>query len=124
MGAWGSAHRIADCQSTLLDAVGEDLAASPVNLSQGDAKEGRQETHSIFLLQGHEEQGCVGNYTLNVLLFILKAKCKPSIVSLGIVLSKDTEGLHRSYPFADQLPQPLLLPLGAPDEAAQVPLPS
>ncbi len=124
MDAWSSVHRIADCQSTLLDAVGEELVISPVDLSRGDAKEGGQETRSNFLLQGHKEQGCVDGYTLNVLPFVLKAKCKPSVGSLGIALGKDTEGLHRTYPFADQLPQPLLLPLGAPDEAAQVPLPS
>ncbi len=54
----------------------------------------------------------------------MKAKRKPGVGSLGIALSKDTESLHRTYPHADQLPQPLLLPLGTPDEAAQLPLPS
>ncbi len=61
---------------------------------------------------------------LDVLPFILKAERKPGVESLGIALGKDTEGLHRTYPFADPLPQPLLLPLGAPNEATQVPLPS
>ncbi len=104
MGAWGSVHRIADCQSTLLDAVGEELAVSLAKISQGDVKEGRQETCLNFLLQGRKEQYCVGNYMLDVLPFILKAKRKPGVGSLGIALGKDTEGLHRSYPFADQLP--------------------
>jgi hypothetical protein len=122
--AWGSVHRIANCQSTLLDAMGEELAVSPINLSQGDAKEGGQETHPNFHLQGRKERSCVGDHTLDVLPFILEAKRKPGEGSLGIVLGKDTEGLHHTHPFADQLPQPLLLPLGTPNEAAQVPLPS
>jgi hypothetical protein len=122
--AWGSVHRIADCQSTLLDAMGEELAVSSINLSRWDAKEGGQETHPNFHLHGCKEWGCVGDHTLNVLPFILKAKRKPGVGSLGIALGKDTEELHHTHPFADQLPQPLLLSLGAPDEAAQVPLPS
>jgi hypothetical protein len=54
----------------------------------------------------------------------LKVKRKPGVGSLGIALGKDTEGLHHTHPFADQLPQSLLLPLGAANEAAQVQLPS
>jgi hypothetical protein len=84
--AWGSVHRIADCQSTVLEIVGEELAVSPVNLSQGDAKEGGQETRPNFLLQGRKERGCVGDYMLDVLLFIFQAKCKPGVGSLGIAL--------------------------------------
>ncbi len=78
----------------------------------------------ILCLEGCKERGSVDDHSLDVLPFILKAKSKPSIGSLGVALSNDAEGLHRSYPFADQLPQPLLLPLGAPNEVAQVPLPS
>jgi hypothetical protein len=104
--------------------MGEELAVSFVNLSQWDAKEGGQETCPNFHLHEHKDWGCVGNHTLDVLPFILKAKRKPGIGSLGIALGEDTEGLHRTHPFADQLPQPLLLPLGASDEAAQLPLPS
>ncbi len=68
MDAWGSVNQIADCQLTLLDAVAEELAVSPVNLSQGDAKEGGQETCSNFFLQGHKEWGCVCGYLLNVFI--------------------------------------------------------
>jgi hypothetical protein len=101
--AWGSVHQIADCQIALLDAMGDELAVSPVDLSQGENKESRQETCPIFLLQGHKEWGCVSNHMLDVLPFILKAKHKPGIGSLGIVFGKDTEGLHRTHPIADQL---------------------
>jgi hypothetical protein len=86
-GRLGSVHQITDYQSTLLDAVGEELVVSPVNLSREDAKEGRQETCLNFLLQGRKECGCVSNYTLNVLPFILKAKHKPGVGSLGIALA-------------------------------------
>jgi hypothetical protein len=38
---WGSVHRIADGQSSLLDAMGEELAVITFNISQQDTKEGR-----------------------------------------------------------------------------------
>ncbi len=53
-----------------------------------------------------------------------EGKSKPSVGSLGVALNDDAEGLHRIHPLADQLPKPLLLHLGAPDEATQVPLSS
>ncbi len=121
---WGRIHRVADCQSTLLDAMGEELAVFPAKLRRGNTKEGREETHLNFPLQGLKEGPSVSDHTLDVLPFNLKAERKFSIGGLGIALGNDTECLHGAYPFANQFPKPLLLPLGAPNEAAQVPLPS
>ncbi len=49
---WGSVHRVADCQPPQLDAVSEELAVLPINLDQGDTKEGREEVRACHLLQG------------------------------------------------------------------------
>jgi hypothetical protein len=118
---WCSVHRIADCQSPLLHALGEELAVTPIDLCWGDTKEGWEETHPNFPLQWLEEWAHVGNYMLDVLPFILKAKRESGIGSLGIAFGNDTECLHRTYPFANHFPQPLLLLPGAPGEATQVP---
>jgi hypothetical protein len=97
----GRIHRVADCQSTLLDTMGEELAVFPVDLCRGDTKEGRKETHSNFPLQGLKEGASVSDHTLDVLPFILKAERKSSIGGLGMALRDDTECLHGAYPFAD-----------------------
>jgi hypothetical protein len=47
----GGVHRVADCQPSQLDAVGEELAVIPIDLDQGDSKEGREEVHANPLLQ-------------------------------------------------------------------------
>lgn len=69
-------------QSTLLDAMGEELVVVfPIDLHhQGDTKEGGKEAHTKFLLQGLEECGYVGNHMLG-----------------GVAFSNDTEGLHRTH---------------------------
>ncbi len=50
MDAWGSVHRIADCQSPLLDAMGEDLVVFAVDLQYRNIKEGGVKTHVNFCL--------------------------------------------------------------------------
>ena len=47
----GGVHRVADCQPPQLDAVGEELAVIPIDLNQGDTKEGREEVCAYHLLQ-------------------------------------------------------------------------
>ena len=49
---WGRVNRIEDCQLPQFDAVGEELVVVPINLSQGDTKEGREELRAYHLLQG------------------------------------------------------------------------
>ena len=50
MDAWGNVHRIADCQSPLLDAMGEDLAVFAVDLQRRNTKEGGEKTRANFRL--------------------------------------------------------------------------
>ena len=119
----GGVHRIADCQSSQLDAESKELAVSPVNLCRGNTKEGGKEVQPNFPLQWLEEGARVSDHALDVLPFILKAKRESGVGGLGIAFSDNTECLHRAHPFADQVPQPLLLLLGASNEATQVPLP-
>ena len=57
----GGVHRVADCQPPQLDAVGEELAVVPIDLNQGDSKEGRKEVSAYHLLQWREERGSVGD---------------------------------------------------------------
>ncbi len=66
----GGVHRIADCQSSQLDAESKELAVSPVNLCRGNTKEGGKEAQSNFPLQRLEEGSCVGDHTLDVLPFV------------------------------------------------------
>ena len=61
-----------------LDAVGEELAVIPIDLIRGDSKEGRKEVRVYRLLQWLEERGSVGDYSLDILPFVLQQKVKPA----------------------------------------------
>jgi hypothetical protein len=76
--------------------VGEELAVTPVDRCRGDTKEGWEEAHPNFLLHRLEEWARVGNHTLDVLPFILKAKRESGVGSLGIAIGDDTEYLHHT----------------------------
>ena len=121
---WGRVHRVADCQPTQLDAVGEELAVIPIDLNRGDTKEGRKEVRAYRFLQWREEWGSVGDYSLDVLPFVLHAEGEASVRRLRIPLSNSAEGYHGSSPLLHHPSQPLLLLLSAPNEAAEVALPS
>ncbi len=54
---WGRIHRVADCQSTLLDAMGEELAVFPVNLRRGDTQGGQGGNSFKFPSPGAERRG-------------------------------------------------------------------
>jgi hypothetical protein len=73
MDTGGRVHGVADCQPPQLDAVGEELAVIPIDLNRGDSQEGREEVHVNRLLQWREERGSVGDYSLDILPFILHA---------------------------------------------------
>jgi hypothetical protein len=107
-----------------LDAVGEELAVFPIDLSQGDTKEGREEVHAYCRLQRRKEWGSVGNHLLDILPFVLHAVGEAGICSLRKPLSNHAEGFHRGHPLLHQPSQPLILLLSAPNEAAKVVLPS
>ena len=70
----GGVHRVADCQPPQLDAVGEELAVIPIDLDRGDSEEGRKEVHANRLLQWGEERGSVGDYSLDILPFVLQTE--------------------------------------------------
>jgi hypothetical protein len=120
----GGVHRIADCQLPQLDAVGEELVVTPIDLNQGDSKEGRKEVRAYHLLQWQEERGSVGDYSLDILPFVLHAEGEAGVRCLRIPLNNRAEGHHRSRPLLHHPDQPLLLLLSAPNEAAEVALPS
>ena len=84
---WGGVHRVADCQPTQLDAVGEDLAVIPIDLNRGDTKEGRKEVCAYRFLQWRKEWGSVSDYLLDVLPFVLHAEGEASVRRLRIPLS-------------------------------------
>jgi len=94
----GSVNRVADCQPSQLDAVGEELAVIPIGLNQGDTKEGRKEVRVHHLLQWQEERGSVGDYSLDILPFTLHAEGEASVRCLRIPLSNSAESDHRSCP--------------------------
>jgi hypothetical protein len=121
---WGGVHRVADCQPTQLDAVGEELAVIPIDLNQGDTKEGRKEVRVYRFLQWREERGSVGDYPLDVLPFVLHAEGEASVRRLRIPLSNCAKGYHGSSPLPHHPSQPLLHLLSALNEAAEVALPS
>ena len=54
----------------------------------------------------------------------LQTEGEAGICRLGVAHHYSTEHFYSTNPLANQLSQPLLLPLGTPDEATQVPLPS
>ena len=66
----GGVHRVADCQPSQLDAVGEELAVIPIDLDRGDSKEGREEVRAYRSLKWRKEWSSVGDYLLDVLPFI------------------------------------------------------
>jgi len=120
----GGVHTVADCQPPQLDAVGEELAVVPIDLNQGDSKEGRKEVSVYCLLQWREERGSVGNYSLDILPFVLHAEGEACVCCVRIPLSKSAEGDHCSCPLVHHPNQPFPLLLSAPNEAAEVALPS
>jgi hypothetical protein len=117
-------HRVADCQPSQLDAVGEELAVIPIDLDRGDSEEGRKEVHANRLLQWGEERGSVGDYSLDILPFVLHTEGESRVRCLRIPLSNSAEGDHCSRPLVHHPNQPFPLPLSAPNEAAEVALPS
>ena len=120
----GGVHRVANCQPPQLDAVGEELTVIPIDLNRGDTKEGREEARAYHLLQWREERGSVGDYLLDILPFVLHAEGEASERCLRIPLSNSAEGDHHSRPLVHHPDQPFLLLLSAPNEAAEVALPS
>ena len=96
---WCWVQWIADFKSPLLGALSEELVVFPINLRWEDTKEGGQETHLNYLLQGCEAQGCVSNHTLVELPFILKSKCKSGLSGWGIELGNNTKHPHHTHPF-------------------------
>jgi len=119
----GGVHRVA-LPAPQLDAVGKELAVLPINLNRGDSKEGRKEVHVYRLLQWREEWGSIGDYSLDILPFFLHAEGEARVRCLRILLSNSAEGDHCSRPLIHHPNQPFLLLLSAPNEAAEVALPS
>jgi hypothetical protein len=122
--AWGSVHRIADGQSSLLDAMGEELAVFTVDLGQRDTKEGWKETCPNFQLKWSKEWGCVQDHSLDILPLVLQTEGEAIVCHLGVAHCYSAEHFHSTNPLANQLSQPLLLPMGPTNKATQVPLPS
>jgi hypothetical protein len=104
--------------------VGEELAVIPIDLDRGDSKEGREEVHANRLLQWGEERGSVGDYSLDILPFVLHTEGETRVRCLGVPLSNSAEGDHCSRPLVHHPNQPFPLLLSAPDEASKVALPS
>jgi hypothetical protein len=77
-----------------------------------------------FQFQWREEWGSVGDYSLDILPFVLHAEGEARVRCLRIPLSNSAEGDHRSRPLVHHPDQPFLHLLSAPNEAAEVVLPS
>ncbi len=91
---------------------------------RGDSKEGRKEVSAYRLLQWREERGSVGDYSLDILPFVLQTEGETRVRCLRVPLSNSAEGDHCSRPLVHHLGQPFPLLLSAPNEAAEVALPS
>ena len=124
MDTWSGVHKVVDCQPAQFDALGEKLVVLPINLSQGDTKEGREEVHAYCCLQSHKEQSSVGNHSLDIMSFVLHAEGEAGICGLRKLLSNNAEGFHHGHPLLHQPNQPLILLFSAPNKAAKVALPS
>jgi hypothetical protein len=79
---------------------------------------------AYHLLQWREEWGSVGDYSLDIMPFVLHTEGEARVRYLRIPLSNSAEGDHCSRPLFHHSNHPFPLLLSAPDEASEVALPS